>query len=65
MERVDISEARTVVAMGSEAAIWHTTVAAMVLALASARDGFDRRTVVAEIGDPAAAQTLRESYDNG
>jgi Trk K+ transport system NAD-binding subunit len=61
LERVNISEARTVVAIGSDAATSDATVAAMVLAVGIACDGFDRQTVVAEIDDPAAAQTLREA----
>jgi ion channel POLLUX/CASTOR len=61
LQRVSIREARTVVAIGSDAATSDATVAAMVLAVGIACDGFDRHTVVAEIDDPAAAQTLREA----
>jgi ion channel POLLUX/CASTOR len=61
LERVNIRDARTVVAIGSDAATSDATVAAMVLAVGIACDGFDRHTVVAEIDDPAAAHTLREA----
>jgi hypothetical protein len=63
LHRVSIREARTVVAIGSDAATSDATVAATVLAVGIARDGFDRQTVVAEIDDPAAAQTLSEACD--
>lgn len=61
LHRVSIRDARTVVAIGSDAATSDATVAATVLAVGIACDGFDRQTVVAEIDDPAAAQTLREA----
>ncbi len=58
LHRVNIQEARTVVAIGSDDPTSDATVAATVLALGVACDGFDRQTVVAEIDDPAAAETL-------
>lgn len=61
LHRVNIREARTVVAIGSDAPTSDATVAATVLAVGLACDGFDRHTVVAEIDDPAAAETLSEA----
>lgn len=61
LHRVNIREARTVMAIGSDAATSDATVAATVLAVGIACDGFDRQTVVAEIDDPAAAETLSEA----
>jgi ion channel POLLUX/CASTOR len=61
LHRVNIREARAVVAIGSDTATSDATVAATVLAVGIACDGFDRQTVVAEIDDPAAAQTLSEA----
>jgi ion channel POLLUX/CASTOR len=58
LHRVNIREARTVVAIGSDDATSDATVAATVLAVGIACGGFDRQTVVAEIDDPAAAETL-------
>jgi ion channel POLLUX/CASTOR len=63
LHRVTVREARTVVAVGSEAATSDATVAATVLAVGVACDGFGRQTVVAEIDDPAAAEALREACD--
>ena len=60
LHRVSIREAETIVAIGSDAATSDATITVTVLAVGIACDGFDRQTVVAEIGDPAAAQTLRE-----
>jgi ion channel POLLUX/CASTOR len=63
LHRVNVREARTVVAIGSEATTSDATVAATVLAVGVACDGFGRQTVVAEIDDPAAAQALSEACD--
>jgi ion channel POLLUX/CASTOR len=63
LDRVNIREARTVVAIGSEASTSDATVAATVLAVGVACDGFSRQAVVAEIDDPAAAQTLTGACD--
>jgi ion channel POLLUX/CASTOR len=58
LHRVNVREARTVVAVGSEDPTSDATVAATVLAVGVACDGFTHQTVVAEVDDPAAAQTL-------
>ena len=63
LHRVNIREARTVVAIGSDDETSDATVAATVLAVGIACDGFERQTVVAEIDDRAAAQTLRAACD--
>jgi ion channel POLLUX/CASTOR len=61
LHRINIREARTVVAIGSDESTSDAAVAATVLAVGIACDGFDQQTVVAQIDDPAAAQTLREA----
>lgn len=58
LDRVNIREAQTVVAIGSEAPRSDATVASTVLAVGVACGGFSDRTVVAEVDDPAAAETL-------
>lgn len=63
LHRVNIRQAHTVVVIGSDAPTSDATVAAMVLAVEVACDGFRGRTVVAEIDDPAAAQALNEACD--
>jgi Trk K+ transport system NAD-binding subunit len=61
LHRVSVREARTVVAVGSEDPTADATVAATVLAVGVACDGFTHQTVVAEVDDPAAAQTLTDA----
>jgi hypothetical protein len=63
LHRVNVREARTVVAVGSEALTSDATVAATVLAVGVACDGFTRQNVVAEVDDPAAAQTLSDACE--
>ena len=58
LHRVNIRDASTVVAIGSDDATSDATVAATVLAVGIACGGFGGQTVVAEIDDPAAAETL-------
>jgi hypothetical protein len=61
LDRVNVRNARTVVAIGTEEPSSDATVAATVLAVGVACDGFANQTVVAEIDDPAAAQTLNDA----
>jgi Trk K+ transport system NAD-binding subunit len=63
LHRVNVREARTVVAVGSEDPTADATVAATVLAVGVACDGFTHQTVVAEVDDPAAAQTLSDACE--
>jgi ion channel POLLUX/CASTOR len=63
LHRVNVRDARTVVAVGSEDQTSDATVAATVLAVGVACDGFTHQTVVAEVDDPAAAQTLNEACE--
>jgi Trk K+ transport system NAD-binding subunit len=63
LHRVNVREARTVVAVGSEDPTSDATVAATVLAVGVACDGFTHQTVVAEVDDPAAAQTLTDACE--
>jgi ion channel POLLUX/CASTOR len=63
LHRVNVREARTVVAVGSEDPTSDATVAATVLAVGVACDGFTQQTVVAEVDDPAAAQTLTDACE--
>jgi Trk K+ transport system NAD-binding subunit len=58
LARVNIRQAKTVVAVGSEAPTSDATVASTILAVGVACGGFSDRTVVAEVDDPAAAETL-------
>ena len=51
------------VAVGSEDPTSDATVAATVLAVGVACDGFTHQTVVAEVDDPAAAQTLTDACE--
>jgi ion channel POLLUX/CASTOR len=63
LHRVSVREARTVVAVGSEHPTADATVAATVLAVGVACGGFTHQTVVAEVDDPAAAQTLTDACE--
>ncbi len=63
LHRVSVREARTVVAVGSEDRTSDATVAATVLAVGVACNGFTHQTVVAEVDDPAAAQTLSDACE--
>ena len=63
LHRVSVREAQTVVAVGSEDPTSDATVAATVLAVGVACDGFNHQTVVAEVDDPAAAQTLSDACE--
>ena len=63
LARVNVREARTVVAIGTEEPSSDATVAATVLAVGVACGGFANQTVVAEVDDPAAAQTLTDVCD--
>jgi ion channel POLLUX/CASTOR len=61
LDRVNVRQARTVVAIGTEEPSSDATVAATVLAVGVACDGFANQTIVAEVDDPAAAQTLTDA----
>jgi hypothetical protein len=63
LHRVNVREARTVVAVGSEEPTSDATVAATVLAVGVACEGFTHQTIVAEVDDPAAAQTLTDACE--
>lgn len=63
LARVNIREARIVVAVGSETPTSDATVASTILAVGVACGGFSTRTIVAEVDDPAAAETLTRACD--